>query len=365
MVVGIDAHMIGDHSGGNESYYSNIIKNMTIPVDDEYILFAKKGIDMSSYSNKFKIVSFESESPFKRNFIELPKLCKKYNLDVLHTQYFVPFNRPCPVVCTIHDICFEHYKDIFTKKEYIRQKLLIPYAAKHSKYVFTVSNHAKKDIESNNSVDSRNVIVTYNAVNENYRIISEKELNKDELYIKFGIKNDYILSVCNLQPRKNLVRLIQAYRKYREESGCQEQLVIVGKKAWMFNDILKEALDGASDIVFTDYVDNTDLVRLYNAAKLFVYPSFFEGFGIPPLEAMACGTPVAVANATSLPEVVGDAGIYFDPFNVDDIAEAIKKMLSDDNLRKECILRNPMQVKKFDWKKSSDIITECYRKAIC
>ena len=94
MVVGIDAHMIGDHSGGNESYYSNIIKNMTIPVDDEYILFAKKGIDMSSYSNKFKIVSFESESPFKRNFIELPKLCKKYNLDVLHTQYFVPFNRP-------------------------------------------------------------------------------------------------------------------------------------------------------------------------------------------------------------------------------------------------------------------------------
>lgn len=101
-------------------------------------------------------------------------------------------------------------------------------------------------------------------------------MNKDELYIKFGIKNDYILSVCNLQPRKNLVRLIQAYRKYREESGCQEQLVIVGKKAWMFNDILKEALDGASDIVFTDYVDNTDLVRLYNAAKLFVYPSFLK-----------------------------------------------------------------------------------------
>lgn len=116
MVVGIDAHMIGDHSGGNESYYSNIIKNMTIPAGDRYILFVKKGTDMSSYSDKFSIVEFESEGAFKRNFIELPKLCKKYKLDVLHTQYFIPFNRPCPVVCTIHDICFEHYKDIFTKK---------------------------------------------------------------------------------------------------------------------------------------------------------------------------------------------------------------------------------------------------------
>ena len=364
MVVGIDAHMIGDHSGGNESYYSNIIKNMTIPAGDRYILFVKKGTDMSSYSDKFSIVEFESEGAFKRNFIELPKLCKKYKLDVLHTQYFIPFNRPCPVVCTIHDICFEHYKDIFTKKEYIRQKLLIPYAAKHSQYVFTVSNHAKKDIEDHYNIDSKNVIVTYNAVNESYRIMSEKELDKNELYLKFGIKNDYILSVCNLQPRKNLVRLIQAYKKLKGEKGGQEQLVIVGKKAWMFNDILKEALDGASDIIFTDYVDSVDLVRLYNAAKLFVYPSFFEGFGIPPLEAMACGTPVVVANATSLPEVVGDAGIYFDPFNVEDIKEAIKKMLTDEKLREESVLKNPEQVRKFTWKKSSDIITECYRKAV-
>lgn len=107
---------------------------------------------------------------------------------------------------------------------------MIPYAAKHSQYVFTVSNHAKKDIEDHYNIDSKNVIVTYNAVNESYRIMSEKELDKNELYLKFGIKNDYILSVCNLQPRKNLVRLIQAYKKLKGEKGGQEQLVIVGKK---------------------------------------------------------------------------------------------------------------------------------------
>lgn len=106
---------------------------------------------------------------------------------------------------------------------------MIPYAAKHSKYVFTVSNHAKNDIETHYSVKSDNVVVTYNAVNESYRIMNDEELDKDELYSRFGIKNDYILSVCNLQPRKNLVRLIQAYRKLKKETGCQEQLVIVGK----------------------------------------------------------------------------------------------------------------------------------------
>lgn len=132
----------------------------------------------------------------------------------------------------------------------------------------------------------------------------------------------------------------------------------------MFNDILKEAIDGASDIIFTDYVDGAGLVRRYSAAKLFVYPSFFEGFGIPPLEAMACGTLVTVADATSLPEVVGDAGIYFDPFNADDIKDAMKKMLYDEKLREECVSKNLEQVKKFAWKKSSDIITECYRKVV-
>lgn len=148
MRVGIDAHMIGDHSGGNESFYTNIINNMNPPKNMEIILFVKKGADLSALTNKFKRIEFQESSALKRNFFELPKLCKEYELDLLHTQYFIPFNRPCPVVCTIHDICFEHYSNIFTKKEYYTQKLLIPYAAKKSKAVFTVSNHAKQDIAS-------------------------------------------------------------------------------------------------------------------------------------------------------------------------------------------------------------------------
>lgn len=364
MRIGIDAHMLGDHSGGNESYYTNILKNMEPDGQDEVYLFIKPGTLREGYMEKFRIVEFEETGAFKRNFIELPRLCRQYKLDLLHTQYFIPFSRPCPVVCTIHDICFEHYKNIFTKKEYIRQKLLIPYAAKHSKVIFTVSEYSKKDIAGHYRIPEDRIVVTYNAVSEDYKVLTEDKLDRKELRDKFEIKRDYILTVGNLQPRKNLIRLIKAYRKLREEDKVNEQLVIVGKKAWMFDDILKEALDKSCDVIFTDYVSETDLIRLYNEAEMFVYPSFFEGFGMPPLEAMACGTPVAVANSTSLPEVVGDAGLYFDPFDEDDIADKIikmKNMIFDKEVMAELNEKVKEQVRKFDWKNSAKIIWHNYK----
>lgn len=363
MIIAIDAHMLGDHSGGNESYYTNILKCMTVRDEDTVYLFVKPGIDVSEFEDRFKIVRFKEENSFKRNFIELDKLCREYKVDVLHTQYFIPFIRSCKIVVTIHDICFEHYSNIFTKKEYITQKLLIPYAAKHSEYVFTVSEHARADIIEHYHLRPEKVIVTYNAVNSGFRRLSEDELKEEELRKKFEIGNfDYILSVGNLQPRKNLVRLIEAFNKWKSKTKADSRLVIVGKKAWMFDGILKAAIEGSKDIIFTDYVSNEDLVRLYNAAKCFVYPSFFEGFGIPPLEAMACGTPVAVANTTSLPEVVGDAGIYFDPFNVDEIEMAIEKMMSDEGLNNKYAELGMKQSRKFSWKDSADIIMETYHR---
>ena len=358
--VGIDGHMIGDHSGGNESFYTNILLSMKVPPQIKIYLFLKKGIESARFENKFNIIYFEEESAFKRNFIELPKLCKKLRLDVLHTQYFIPFNRSCKVVCTIHDICFEHYRNIFTKKEYLRQKLLIPYAARKSEIIYTVSQHAKNDIISHYKVDPKKVIVTYNAVNADFRKLNESELAENDLRDTFGIGSSrYILSVGNLQPRKNLPRLIRAFTKY-QKNNRDVKLVIVGKKAWMFDSILKEACENSDGIIFTDYVSNKDLVRLYNAADSFIYPSFFEGFGIPPLEAIACGKPVAVANVTSLPEVVGDAGIYFDPFSEEEIENAIQQLLSNDVLREKLKKNQEKQVQKFSWNDTSKKLVDSY-----
>lgn len=361
MRIGIDAHVLGDHSGGNESYYRNILREMKIAAGDEVFLFIKPTASWEDYMNKFHVVTFEEKRAFKRNFIELTKLCLKYKLDVLHTQYFIPFVRPCPVVVTIHDICFEHYSNIFTKKEQIRQKLLIPYAARHAKHIFTVSEHAKKDIATTYRLDPKKISVTYDAVNENFKRLSPEALDEAELRKKFDIGSEpFILTVGNLQPRKNLPRLIKAFNSWKKK-GNNAKLVIVGKKAWMFNDVLKAAAEGSSDIILTDYVTEEDLVRLYNAATCFIYPSFFEGFGIPPLEAMACGTPVAVAKATSLPEVVGTSGLYFDPFSEAEIEEAISKLMSSEALRKELTLKGYEQSRKFAWSKSSEIIYKKYK----
>ncbi len=360
MRIGIDGHMLGDHSGGNESYYSNILANMDTG-SDEVILFVSKKADVSFLSDKFTIVRFEKEGAFGRNFVEIPKLCKKYKLDVLHMQYFIPFRRPCPVVVTIHDICFEHYKNIFTKKEYFRQKLLIPYAARKSRAVFTVSENAKEDIVSSYHINPKKVFVTYNAVDSSFRCLDPAELNESDLRSKFDIGDcPYILSVGNLQPRKNLPRLIRAFLRMQKKSGTDIKLVIVGKKAWMTEDIMKEALSSSNRVVLTDYVSNEDLVRLYNAALCFVYPSFFEGFGIPPLEAMACGTPVAVSDRTSLPEVVSDAGIYFDPFSEEDIERAVTELVTDQELRQKLIALGYERAKHFSWKKSAEIIMKVY-----
>lgn len=361
--VGIDGHMIGDCSGGNESYYKNILQNMDFSGTNIHpILFLRKGVDASLYNETFEIIRFESENAFVRNFIELPSLCKKYKLSLLHTQYFIPFVRTCPVVCTIHDICFEHFKDIFTKKEYYRQKVLIPYAAKKSFAIFTVSNHAKKDIQERYHIAESKIRVTYNAVNSTFRKLNEEELNEIELREKYQIGNEpFLLCVGNLQPRKNLPRLIRAYKEYSKSTNVHSKLVIVGKKAWMFNDIIKEAVEGTDDIVLTDYVSDIDLVRLYNAAHAFIYPSYYEGFGIPPLEALACGTPVAVANSTSLPEVVGSAGIYFDPFMENDIRNAIDIIMNNNDARQNCINISTERVNYFSWKKSADIIIRTYK----
>lgn len=359
--IGIDGHMLGDNSGGNESYYSNILQSMKVPDDCKIYLFVKPNVNVAQYCNKFEIIYFKSNNAVIRNFWELSLLCKKYKLDLLHTQYFIPFWRPCKVVCTIHDICFEHHKDIFTKREYYRQKRLIPYAAKHSAAIFTVSKHAQNDIVEHYNIPIENTIVTYNAVNANFKLLSDKVLDAPELRKKFGIGNNkYVLSVCNLQPRKNLVRLIKSFIKMKNEYGGDEKLVVVGKKAWMFNDILRTAIEGSSDIIFTDYVSTEDLIRLYNEAACFVYPSFFEGFGIPPLEAMACGTPVAVANATSLPEVVEGAGIYFDPYNELEMANAIRCILTDNVICEKLKKSGFEQVKKFSWETSSNRIVETY-----
>jgi len=173
----------------------------------------------------------------------------------------------------------------------------------------------------------------------------------------YRITSDYILSVGSIQPRKNLVRLVRAYSLLRNKVGADKlpKLVFVGKRAWLYDETLR-ALEDASlgdSVVLTGYVPESDLPALYSGATCFVYPSIFEGFGLPPLEAMQCGTPVIIGNRTSLPEVVGNAAFAVDPFDVDAIAGAIEQMLNKPALRDDLRVKGLERAKMFDWRETA------------
>lgn len=362
VVIGIDAHALGDKSGGNETYYRNLIENFTEEEAGNIILFVDNEFDTSNLKFSGQIVRFKSKNSFARNYIEIPYLMCKYRLSVMHMQYFIPFIRFCPVVTTIHDISFEHFKDIFTKKDYFLQKHLIPYAARRSKAIITVSEYSKKDICTRYGVNANHVKVTYNAPADQYRKMELTPEAKERIRTRYGIKEDYILSVGNLQPRKNIKRLLEAYIQFKKETQASIPLVIVGKKAWMYEDIFNhlEAGEIQNDIIFTGYVSDEDLIGIYNMASIFVYPSIFEGYGLPVAEAMACGVPVATSNVTAIPEVAGDACILFDPTEVDEIKSSINQLYSNLELRERCIQRGYVQVDKFNWKYSANETYQIY-----
>jgi len=358
--IGIDAHMLGDCSGGNETYYRGILENLEVPEGVEIFVFVKKNADISKIKDKFNIVYFSEHGAAYRVFIELPILCKKYKLDLLHVQYFIPFIRPCKIAVTIHDICFEHYKDIFTWKEYLRQKLLIPYAARKSVKIVTDSEFSKNDIISTYNIEKEKIVVSYCAASDEFKPLDEQEINRADLKERFDISDNYILTVGNLQPRKNIPRLIKAFELLCEEYNEPIQLVIVGKKAWLCEDIFKSVDLSKCNIVLTGYVEESELIRMYNAAKCFIYPSLFEGFGLPVIEAMSCGTPVVVSDSSSLPEVAGEEGIYFDPTKVEDIKDALLNCITEMDDSSEKTPKVYDRLKIFNWKQCADVVLKMY-----
>lgn len=353
--VAIDAHMLGDGSGGNESHYLNLINHL--PAEEfagqiELVLFVKPEYNISNIKIPCEIITFQSKSAMCRNFIEIPQLVRTHHIDVLHMQYFIPFRpqlpRDCKVIVTIHDISFEHYKDIFTRKDYMLQKLLIPYAARKSDMIFTVSEFSKNDILEKYRIAQDKIKVIYNGASDLFYPQSFTKEERNAFLSQYGISKPYILCVGNLQPRKNIARLLQAYKMLNREDI---QLVLVGAKAWMFQEIFEkiDKLYLQDQVICPGYVSTEELAKIYNMAEMFVYPSYFEGFGIPVLEAMKCEIPVATSNITSLPEVGGDAVIYFNPFDTEDICAKMTQLLDDKNLCQQLRNKEKTQAQNFEW----------------
>ena len=246
------------------------------------------------------------------------------------------------------DLAYLLYPETFNKDDLYQLVKWTKYSVEKSKKVITISESSKNDIISRYQLKSDKVEVVYPGIKP-----GSKDMSNTNIKEKYHIEGPYILFVSTLQPRKNLVRLIEAIA--RIEETVKIKLVVVGRKGWKYEEILAAPKKyGIEDkIMFLDFVDDQDLSLLYKEADLFVMPSLYEGFGLPVLEAMKNGCPVATSNTSSLPEAGGDAAAYFDPESIEDMASVITDVLTDKKMRDNMINKGHEQVKKFSWEKSA------------
>jgi glycosyltransferase involved in cell wall biosynthesis len=256
-------------------------------------------------------------------------------------------------IITVHDIRQYLYPDISNSMNKYGYKIFFPKALKSTDKIITVSHHTKNDIIKHFKIPENKIKVIHLAANENYKPLNEKEIIN--IKQKYNLNYPFILYVGALEQHKNIPTLLKALYKLKKQ-GIKHKLVITGKKGWKYKSIFEtmEKLNLQKDVIFTGYVPDEDLPALYNAADLFVYPSLYEGFGLPPLEAMQCGTPVITSNTSSLPEVVGDAGIMVNPYDVDELANNIYEVLTNDGLREELSKKGLERAKLFSWKKCAE-----------
>lgn len=369
--IAIDAHSVGTGLGGNETYAANLIEALAqIDSSNQYTLYVTTQAARERYSDRWPnfIVRFtRPHTPLIRIPLTLSAEIRKHPVDVLHVQYTAPPIVPCPVVTTIHDLAFEHLPETFKRRSWMQMRLTVRHTAKTAAHIITVSEYSRQDIIETYNISPARVTVTPEAAPATFGPASEAEIER--VRRSYGIDDEYILAVGSIQPRKNLVRLMAAYSHLRHRSGHAKlpRLVLVGKCAWLYNETLRtiDELELQKSVLLTGYVPEADLPALYSGALCFVYPSYFEGFGLPPLEAMKCGAAVIVGNKTSLPEVVGDAAALVDPFDVGAIAAAIDRVITDSTFRASLRAKGTERAKLFDWQETARQTLAVYEKVAC
>lgn len=283
-------------------------------------------------------------------------------VDLYHgTSFVMPPLHHAKGIMTIYDLSFMLFPQFHTREMQAFTKNIRRYAER-TDCIIAISEQTKQDIVSLLNVPEMKVRVTLLAADTRYRVIDDTH-RIASVAATYGIDREYILYTGTLEPRKNVPAIIRAFQSIKRELNVPHRLVLAGKKGWLYDDIFTEvrALGLEQEIIFTGYVPDEDLPFLYNGADLFVYPSFYEGFGLPPLEAMACGCPVISSNTSSLPEVVGTAGIMVDPRKPEELAAAMARVLGDSDLANGMRRQGLERAATFSWDRCARETLSIYR----
>jgi len=360
MRIGLDARKIRDFGIGFYIFhlFSNIVR---LDRENDYFLYLKRedilNFDFSSTRWKKKINPAPQYSLREQLFI--PRLLKKDQIELFHSpHYVIPVWKICPTIVTIHDLIHLLFpENLPFKGAYLYAWVMLKNAVYKSDRVITVSENSKHDIVEHLRIPEDKIVVIPNGVNKAFHPVEDKE-KIDEVKKRYSTGERFLLFVGNLKPHKNIERLLRAIKLIRNRNL---RLVIVG--GGKITPPLKEIItqgDLLARVSFLPYLDEETLNLLYNASEALVFPSLYEGFGLPPLEAMACGTPVIASLVSSIPEILGNAAWYVEPRNIESIAQGIEKVVSDSKLKEHLKKLGRERASLYTWENTARRTLELY-----
>lgn len=369
MKIAINTLSLNRTKAGMGNYIFNLVNNLAIldRKNNYYIFVSDRNKDFFRIKQKnFRIINLgkgvtKGLNRFLWEQFSLPIYIRKQGIDVLHSPGFVlPFLSKAKNVLTIADMTFINYPEVHTLLKRAYFSLLMPPSIRKADMVLAISESTKKDAVKLVNVNPKKIKVTHLAYGEEFKVMDKK---KAKVFARtmYGIDSPFIIFVGMIEPRKNLIRIFEAFSEMKKE-GIPHKLVIVGKTGWKYEKIFKsvDRLNLGKDVIFAGYIPDSDLAILYNAAEMLAYACLYEGFGIPILEAMACGCPVVTSNLSSMPEIAGDAALLVDPKEVQQIKSAMDRLIKDKKLRKDMIKKGLKRSSQFSWQRCARETIKAY-----
>ncbi len=368
--VGVNAHLLSlaksYRSAGITWHIYNLLRHLPEASPEiGYTVFLSERRYAGAPGVRLQVSRLPTDRPPVRILWEQalqPWAVRRAEVDLLHSPVYVgPLVSACPFVVTIHDLSFLFFPQSFRAMNRNYLQTFTRLSVRRAQRVIAVSESTKRDLVQLYGLSPAKVDVVHNGVDDSFRPLPADQVTAFRR--RAGLPDRFILFVGTLEPRKNVVHLVEAYALLPKE---RPPLFLVGGKGWFYDEIFArvEALNLSGEVHYVGYVPAGDLPMWYNAADLFVYPSLYEGFGLPPLEAMACGTAVVASTASSLPEVVGEAGLLVDPSDTEALATAMEQVLSDRGVQEQMQAASLAQAQSFSWAETARRTVASYRRAL-
>ena len=362
MRFSVDAHAIGQHLTGNETYIRNLLQGFAaLDHDADFVTYLSRQPSREDLPDRF-LKHRVSVNPFVRLGFDIPRRLRQDRPDLLHVQYTAPVFCSTPIVVSVHDVSFLEHPEYFTPFRALQLRCTVRRTVKAAARVLTVTEFSKRSILAAYALPEEKVTVLANGVSGDFRPIA-REVAQRALRASRGIEAPFILTVGDLQPSKNHLGLIRAYEQLiNAHPQLPHHLFVVGKETWHSPAILAAARKSSvgSRIHFTGFVSDEELRQLYGACELFVYPSFYEGFGLPILEAMASGRAVACSSTSGMPEVADSAALLFDPHSVAEMVLAMRDLLLNPELRMRMERLGTQRATMFSWDRTAARTLDVY-----